>query len=754
MRERMIQMGLCAALVFTMLLHGCSGVSQGPSNQTPPPPSPALTITTTSFPNGTVGAAYSVALQASGGTSPYTWSVASGNLPTGVAVNASSGVVSGTPSQSGSSDFTIQVADSSLHTATQTLSLSIGPALAMTTTALAAGSINHPYTAVLKAVGGTSPFAWSISQGQLPSGLSLNGTTGQISGTPSQGGTFTVTTTLRDANSYTLSKSFSLLIFEQPLDQYGGLINNPSPNGGTGYFRLEKNGSRWLFVDPLGSYFWMMMNEVVTDYDGGATYDTALCAKYGGCSGNNLGLSTWQNFCTQSDRRLLSWGFNTLGSGTTAYCMPIGTYGDTHVSYITDANAYMPYVMYIKPALYGLTNASNPVKDIIYGTLSTRYTGWRGKFVDVYDPNFATEASEQMSSLNSIVSYPTGGLDASPYLLAVGMDDFDNLFGWRNATNSPHIGWITAITAPTQTSNSVEGMTYADTTVHAKVAWQTYVQDKYVTVAAMNTAWGSTYTTFGSSGGWPKSTTSGTGLMDEDGSSSWFGTDTSGETLTGINDNLLSDLNTFLAQLTDQYFSVMSFAIRAVVPHHLIAGPLGASPLARSQLWTEAGKYVDYMDAAVDPYDDPIGVSQGLNTVYTSFQKPILSGTGGISAQADSPFAGTAPLEAAQNWSTQAERGTEYTNESLTSFNTQATDGTFFVIGYDFFEWADFQPTVSKQNYGLVTDKDNAYDGMEATSQSGTDSWGFAVGSELGNYSDFIGAVQGTNFNALRSIAQ
>src|SRR5579864_21814 len=126
MRERMIQMGLCAALLFTMLLHGCTGASQGSSNGTPPPPT--LTITTTSVSSGTVGAAYSDTLNASGGTSPYTWSVASGNLPAGLTLGATSGIVSGTPSQSGSFSFTIQVADGASHTASQAFTVAIGAA--------------------------------------------------------------------------------------------------------------------------------------------------------------------------------------------------------------------------------------------------------------------------------------------------------------------------------------------------------------------------------------------------------------------------------------------------------------------------------------------------------------------------------------------------------------------------------------------------------------------------------------------------
>ena len=70
-----------------------------------------LTITTTSLPAANVGISYSQQMTATGGVSPYTWSVATGSLPAGLTLS-SGGLISGTPTASGSFTFTIQVVDS------------------------------------------------------------------------------------------------------------------------------------------------------------------------------------------------------------------------------------------------------------------------------------------------------------------------------------------------------------------------------------------------------------------------------------------------------------------------------------------------------------------------------------------------------------------------------------------------------------------------------------------------------------------
>ena len=174
-----------------------------------------LTITSSTLAAGTSGASYSSVLHAAGGTPAYTWSITSGSLPTGLTLAPTTGVISGTPTAGGTFSFTASVSDSGnpVQTKSVATSITVAPAvLTITSSALAAGTSGATYSSVLHAAGGTPAYTWSITSGSLPTGLTLAPTTGVISGTPTAGGTFSFTVSVSDSGNPVQTKSVATSI--------------------------------------------------------------------------------------------------------------------------------------------------------------------------------------------------------------------------------------------------------------------------------------------------------------------------------------------------------------------------------------------------------------------------------------------------------------------------------------------------------------------------------------------------------------
>ena len=187
---------------------------------------PALSLTPGPLPPGTVDGTYNGLISATGGVAPLTFTITSGTLPPGLSLNATTGQITGVPIDNSGGNvnfyphnypFAVQVEDSALPTPQKAPAspaafsitiqgvqpLQISPT-GLPTEILAQGqTASSPgYSTTLNASGGVAPYIWTVTQGQLPSGLTISGNpngTATISGTPVLVGTSTFTVQVADS---------------------------------------------------------------------------------------------------------------------------------------------------------------------------------------------------------------------------------------------------------------------------------------------------------------------------------------------------------------------------------------------------------------------------------------------------------------------------------------------------------------------------------------------------------------------------
>ena len=188
--------------------------------------------------NATVGSAYTSSLSVVNGTPGYVFSLASGSLPPGITLNASSGAVGGTPTTAGTYTFTIQVKDSRGNTDTATCTIIvINSALDLQcgTCGNSKATAGTAYSSTLKVTGGNGPFTYSMSNSTLPAGLTLGSSSGVISGTPTTAGTYTFTTKVTDSKGKTDTVTCTLVVVATPIDLQCGSCSSGKANVGVGY---------------------------------------------------------------------------------------------------------------------------------------------------------------------------------------------------------------------------------------------------------------------------------------------------------------------------------------------------------------------------------------------------------------------------------------------------------------------------------------------------------------------------------------
>jgi len=239
----------CAAVLCCISVVGVAGCG-GDSGPTPS----GLAITTDSLPEQTVNQPYSASVSGSGGAPPYTWSVAPA-LPANLSLDPATGAITGTPTTAATTTHTFTLRDSSApsQTVEQTLSVTILPPLAITTTSLPDASIAAAYNQPVETVGGIGALTFHIvlpGTGTLPSSLSLNPTTGMISGTPTApAGTFPFTVRVADTSGQQDTQALSVRVTPTTPPQ---ITTTSLPNGTAG----QPYSQRVQATGGIGALVW------------------------------------------------------------------------------------------------------------------------------------------------------------------------------------------------------------------------------------------------------------------------------------------------------------------------------------------------------------------------------------------------------------------------------------------------------------------------------------------------------------------
>src|SRR5262245_29988682 len=417
-------------------------------------------------------------------------------------------------------------------------------------------------------------------------------------------------------------------------DAKGHLVTDPA-TGPVGYYRTGKVGNRCVLVSPLGNAMYVRAQWDTGPFDGSTPFQTAAAARFGvGDNASAVGYPTC-DFLVKAATRV---GFNLLGGNTHNSAMPIPR--------LNNAITANPHGLV--PAQRPGSTDKKAVKQYNSGQLRTMKVARNGGYVknigdtllfyknivgaakkclpDVFDdPDVMPGAPGQYKLfcdgtaggtgfMRDLGTYPTWDKSplgpeyapsTTPWNWAVDWVERD--FCTAMANYHASAGYVIAASNPSFLTAAVRdqgSVTYLEPTNWTKLKWSQYLQTKYTTIAALNTAWATAsygfpnfYTTFGSAGSFG----TGTGILDEAGDRPWFG-GPGGDAirLDGVQVNLRDDLDAMEELYWDQLIGKLYTGLRNAFPNVMMYAS-GAASMDSSYLFTKScAKFVDMLAGEKD----------------------------------------------------------------------------------------------------------------------------------------------------------
>jgi uncharacterized protein (TIGR03437 family) len=306
---------------------------------------PTITINPAGVPSGTVGTAYSQTFSATGGTAPYSFGTNASALPPGLTLNTN-GSLSGTPTAAGSYSFIVRGNDANGCVGERSYTLVINPAcptITVNPVTLPAGTAGTAYTQTVSATGGTAPYAFSLSTGALPPGVSL-ALNGALTGTPTAGGSYSFTARATDANGCAGERGYTLVINNNPTCPtitFNPLSLPPLQVGLVFGMRITASGGTFPYAHRISTG--ALPPGVILQSDGNLTGNPTTAGSYGFTIS-----ATDANGCTGSRGYTLAVNNPTCPSITVnPASFPAGTIGAAYNQSFTATGGAAPYAFSI-----------------------------------------------------------------------------------------------------------------------------------------------------------------------------------------------------------------------------------------------------------------------------------------------------------------------------------------------------------------------------------------------------------------------
>ncbi len=388
----------------------------------------------------------------------------------------------------------------------------------------------------------------------------------------------------RQVLRYRIVRNTRTEIFTAPDD--GDLTSYAKPGDAyhtSGFFTVEKIGPRWWYMTPEGHAFIALSVSVLTPKgnDGrgpsGKTHGDHVQAKY---SGPRAKPGNWRaNWANATMARLRRWGFNTIGTFS------------HHIQTQPYLTRRMPYVVTLR-----LSN--KVVLDKVVGNIWEGVGG--GKFPDLWHPDFVDAIDQRMRQR------ATPQMVRDPYIVYLFPDQADELRGISQHHAS--LGWAAWVGKPT----------IGDHVNYTKLALRDMLQSKYGAIHRLNIAWGTSYTTWETDGGYGN----GRGFLDQGKAGA---TGPKRKALNTRPKALQADIEAFEHQLFRRYAQLITSTIRKYDPNHLIVTPNGLSAKSAVQ--------------AFDGYFDVFWARDRWVYDHLKAKRPLgASAMGYLTAERDSPL--------------------------------------------------------------------------------------------------------------------